>query len=129
MPKVGSKSFPYTKEGEQEAAAYAAGTGQEVVNDDSYGYARGGEVEGNYSPDKEFLKSFVDAIGTFESKGKAPNEEWLDVVMQVNPADYAGFSGGEDFAEEIQRIQRDYSHLDRYKEKGMQRGGHVGFGF
>ena len=49
--------------------------------------------------------------------------------MQVNPADYAGFSGGEDFAEEIQRIQRDYSHLDRYKEKGMQRGGHVGFGF
>ena len=42
MPKVGTKSFPYTKEGEQRAAAYAAATEQEVVNDNSYGYARGG---------------------------------------------------------------------------------------
>tara|TARA_R110002110_G_scaffold115354_7_gene286083 strand:+ start:3518 stop:4270 length:753 start_codon:yes stop_codon:yes gene_type:complete len=44
MPKVGTKSFPYTKEGEQRAAAYAAATEQEVVNDNSFGYARGGLV-------------------------------------------------------------------------------------
>ena len=42
MPQVGKRKFPYTKEGEQEAAAYAAETGQEVVQQDSYGYARGG---------------------------------------------------------------------------------------
>lgn len=79
-----------------------------------------GNEESNYKPDKEFLKSFVDAIGVWESKGKTPNEEWLDVVMQVNPADYAGFSGGEDFAEEIQRIHRDYTHLDRYQDTHLK---------
>ena len=44
MPQVGNRKFAYTKEGEQEAAAYAAETEQEVVQQDSYGYARGGEA-------------------------------------------------------------------------------------
>ena len=42
MPTVGNRKFPYTKEGEQEAAAYAAETGQELLQENSFGYARGG---------------------------------------------------------------------------------------
>ena len=31
MPKVGSKSFPYTPAGKKEAASYASKTGQKMV--------------------------------------------------------------------------------------------------
>tara|TARA_R110000824_G_scaffold77651_4_gene196326 strand:- start:2220 stop:2564 length:345 start_codon:yes stop_codon:yes gene_type:complete len=45
MPQVGNKKFDYTEEGEQQAAAYAAETGQEILQENSLGYARGGEVK------------------------------------------------------------------------------------
>jgi len=44
MPKVGTREFPYTAQGEKEAAEYAAATNQEIEHTQSYGYARGGEV-------------------------------------------------------------------------------------
>ena len=66
MPQVGNRKFPYTKEGEQEAAAYAAETGQEVVQQDSYGYARGGEFKspaGQYEDLRQQLKEGTGGLG------------------------------------------------------------------
>ena len=69
MPQVGNRKFPYTKEGEQEAAAYAAETGEELINDNSYGYARGGEVEytdsgwGEKNFGRRYLSSLIPTLG------------------------------------------------------------------
>tara|TARA_B100001123_G_C14553827_1_gene727359 strand:- start:269 stop:523 length:255 start_codon:yes stop_codon:yes gene_type:complete len=68
---------------------------------------------GNPLKDANEMKNFVDAINSYEKKGKVPPEEFLDVIMQVNAADFVG-AGGEDFAENIQNIQRNYMHMERY---------------
>ena len=41
MPKVGSRSFPYTPEGQRQATAYARSTGQPL----SMSYKGGGKVK------------------------------------------------------------------------------------
>ena len=41
MPKVGSRSFPYSPAGQQQAAAHSRATGQPMV---STGYKKGGKA-------------------------------------------------------------------------------------
>ena len=41
MPKVGSRSFPYSPAGQQQAAAHSRATGQPMVNT---GYKKGGKA-------------------------------------------------------------------------------------
>jgi len=49
MPRVGNRSFPYTRAGQQQAKRYARETGQPVNESGNYG-TRGGNTQYNRSP-------------------------------------------------------------------------------
>ena len=149
MPQVGKRQFAYTKEGEEEAAAYAAETGQEVVQQDSYGYARGGTVPISDEAFKE-LDSFVSPqegsdvmdmdVGKW-LKSKAFTEwlatEWqssdTDMTKAVVRAIRSSFDDEEEGWEMARRFV-DQVAVNKagnpYREMGKQHGGHVGqFGY
>ena len=83
MPKVGNREFPYTKEGERQAAQYASESGQPVINENSFGYARGGEVN---------WKQKVGAMGA--GLGAAVLTRNLSLGKQAAAAAAGGLGGG-----------------------------------
>ena len=132
MPKVGNSKFPYDEEGIKDAQKFAAETNQPVEYEDSFGYGTYSQQkyqEGGQVIPKEKLIPLVDIFGQIEKEGKEFPAELINTLKSVNPANYAGFFGGEDFAEELQRIQRYIENVEN-QSQGMQRGGKVGkFGY
>ena len=111
MPKVGTKSFPYTKEGEERAAAYAAATGQEVINDSSFGYARGGAI-GTLAPESH------DAYRNLSPEKRIQLGMAMQSALKDSPVEgHEGAEGFEDPKLEIDQMTKPY--LQQYLQAGI----------
>ena len=115
MPKVGTKTFPYTDKGEGQAEIYAAQTGQPITREekDSYGYGTyqegGGVPAGGEAMSKEDVQQLLDMAKMVISKGERLPDELRQAILNVPMSGkdlYGGFfSLDEDFAEEVDTIK------------------------
>lgn len=152
MPKVGTKTFPYTDKGEGQAEVYAAQTGQPISREEKDGFGYGTYQEGGeYSSPKarldRYLQPYLDEyLSAGEDEGKAYWLALIDIGMDPNTKYlisedpelqkmYKGLFESNDITyldvthhrQTRRRLGLESPHMDaaEEKEEGMQRGGPV----
>ena len=82
----------------------------------THGKFRQDQKENAYS--EEQAVKVLDAVKKSLRDDKSVPKELFSKMMEIDPSDYAGFSGGEDFAEELNAFQSLISKNYRQREDG-----------
>jgi len=90
-----------------------SGEGENIYGQE---YGRKDQKENAYS--EEQAVKVLDAVKKSLRDDKSVPKELFSKMMEIDPSNYAGFSGGEDFAEELNAFQSLISKNYRQREDG-----------